>query len=110
VCLDIADNGPGIPETEREVLTRGTETQLVHGSGIGLWIIHWVVTRYGGELSFEEREDGGSVVRLSLPAADRAGDRPDEERDGQTKAGVDDRAEDATAGADEADGVDAERP
>ena len=73
VTIEIADDGPGIPEYETAVLTAGEETPLEHGSGIGLWIVHWLITRYGGELSFRERPRGGSVVRIDLPAAE-AGD------------------------------------
>ena len=69
VDIEIADDGPGIPEYEVATLTAGEETSLQHGSGIGLWIIYWAVTRYGGELEFETREGGGSLVRIRLPAA-----------------------------------------
>ena len=72
VDIEIADNGPGIPENEVRTLTAGEETSLQHGSGIGLWIIHWVVARYGGELRFETPEGGGSLVRIRLPAASHA--------------------------------------
>jgi PAS domain S-box-containing protein len=69
VDIEIADDGPGIPEYEVDTLTAGEETSLQHGSGIGLWIIYWAVTRYGGDLEFETREGGGSLVRIRLPAA-----------------------------------------
>ena len=68
--IEVADNGPGIPEAELDVLTAGEETSLKHGSGIGLWVVHWVVTRYGGELVFEESSAGGSKVCIKLPVAD----------------------------------------
>ena len=70
VAIEIEDNGPGIPPEELDVLTAGEETELNHGSGIGLWVVNWVVTRYGGELSFETPADGGSLVRITLPAAE----------------------------------------
>jgi len=70
VDIEIADNGPGIPDNEVRTLTAGEETSLQHGSGIGLWITHWVVARYGGELEFEASDGGGSLVRIRLPAAD----------------------------------------
>jgi PAS domain S-box-containing protein len=70
VAIEIEDNGPGIPPEELDVLTAGEETDLNHGSGIGLWVVNWVVTRYGGELSFETPPDGGSLVRITLPGAD----------------------------------------
>jgi PAS domain S-box-containing protein len=69
VDIEIADDGPGIPEYEVDTLTAGEETSLQHGSGIGLWVIYWAVTRYGGDLEFETREGGGSLVRIRLPAA-----------------------------------------
>ncbi|WP_162562404.1 hypothetical protein [Salinigranum rubrum] len=31
----VADNGPGIPRQERDVLVDGRETPLEHGSGSG---------------------------------------------------------------------------
>jgi len=70
VDIEIADDGPGIPDNEVRTLTAGEETSLQHGSGIGLWVIYWVVTRYGGELRFETPDSGGSLVRIRLPAAD----------------------------------------
>ncbi len=63
VELEIADNGPGIPESELEPLREDRETQLLHGSGIGLWIIKWCVTRLGGEIAF----DGGDSIHITLP-------------------------------------------
>jgi PAS domain S-box-containing protein len=71
IDVEIADDGPGIPDNEVRTLTAGEETALQHGSGIGLWIIHWVVARYGGELEFETPEGGGSRVRIKLPTTDR---------------------------------------
>jgi signal transduction histidine kinase len=66
--LRVADNGPGIPETEREVLRKGIETPLEHGSGLGLWLVYWTVTAAGGEVSFEAGDGDGSVVTLALPS------------------------------------------
>lgn len=65
--LVIADDGPGIDEAEYEVLARGTETPLDHGSGIGLWIVKWATDHVGGNLSFERREPCGTTVTVSLP-------------------------------------------
>ncbi|AGB31667.1 putative PAS/PAC sensing his kinase [Natrinema pellirubrum DSM 15624] len=64
--LVVADDGPGIPAREREILGDGTETQLEHGSGIGLWFVNWAVTQLGGDLSFRENEPTGSVVTVRL--------------------------------------------
>jgi len=67
--IAVADNGPGIPDHEYEVLTAGEETALEHGSGLGLWVIFWIVDKSGGELTFEDNDPRGSVVTMTLPAA-----------------------------------------
>ena len=67
VSIRIRDDGPGIPERERAVLTDGEETALRHGSGLGLWLVSWGVSRLGGELEFAEKDPRGSVVSLRLP-------------------------------------------
>jgi PAS domain S-box-containing protein len=69
VAIEVSDNGPGIPEYELDVLTAGEETPLNHGSGMGLWVVYWVVSRYGGELDFET-DDDGTTARIALPAPD----------------------------------------
>lgn len=71
VAIEIEDNGPGIPSGELDVLTAGEETALNHGSGIGLWVVNWVVTRYGGDLEFETPAQSGSLVRIKLPVAEK---------------------------------------
>lgn len=70
VLVEISDNGPGIHPDEREVLLRGRETQLEHVSGLGLWIINWIVTESGGEIRFAENDPRGSVITIRLPEAD----------------------------------------
>ena len=67
VRLVVADNGPGIPESERAVIERGSESQLSHASSLGLWGISWAIQQLGGELSFAESELGGTAVVIELP-------------------------------------------
>jgi signal transduction histidine kinase len=67
----VADDGPGIPVDEVRALHGSAESQLHHGSGLGLWVAKWVTESYGGEIRFDEHEEGGSVVTLELPAASR---------------------------------------
>jgi signal transduction histidine kinase len=66
VELAVADDGPGLPERERDVLAAGTETQLEHAGGIGLWFVNWAVTQLGGDLRFRENDPEGSVVTIRL--------------------------------------------
>lgn len=76
VELRIADNGPGIPEEEIAVLERGYETALNHTSGLGLWLVNWIVRSSGGDVRFEENEPAGSVVCIRLERATATADDP----------------------------------
>jgi len=71
VVLEVADDGPGIPDEELSVLASGGETDLHHGSGAGLWMVTWIVERSEGELTFET-SSGGTTVTVQLPRADAA--------------------------------------
>ncbi|WP_306056282.1 PAS domain S-box protein [Natronococcus wangiae] len=71
VVLSVADDGPGVPDEERELLEEEREiTQLRHASGLGLWLVDWVVTQSGGQLAFSNNEPRGTVVTLEVPRAD----------------------------------------
>ena len=62
VDIEIADNGPGIPDHERQVIEAGGETQLSHGTGLGLWLANWIAESLGGELLFPAEHSGAVVV------------------------------------------------
>lgn len=65
--ITVADNGPGIPENERETLEAGKEVPLAHGTGIGLWIMEWVTTNLGGEFVIEDNTPQGTLLSFDLP-------------------------------------------
>lgn len=67
VQVAVEDNGPGIPEHEREAIVQGEETPLEHASGLGLWLVRWGTSQLGGDLSFEDNDPRGSVVTIRLP-------------------------------------------
>ena len=69
VALCVADNGPGVPQDEIDVLESEQEDQLQHLSGFGLWFVNWVVTNSGGDIAFAENDPRGSVVKLVFPTA-----------------------------------------
>ncbi len=64
--VTVADDGPGIPEHELAVLDRGEETPLEHGSGVGLWVVDWVVRNSTATVEFETGE-GGTTVTVRIP-------------------------------------------
>ncbi len=68
----VEDDGPGIPEGERERLfERGARLDTAQpGTGLGLAIVRDVAEIYGGSVELGESEDlGGLAVTLRLPAA-----------------------------------------
>lgn len=70
-CLQVDDDGPGIPESDRpRALQRFVRLQPAGGpgSGLGLAIVAQVVQRHGGTLSLADSPIGGLSVRVSLPA------------------------------------------
>ena len=83
--LCVADNGPGVPDRERELLTGAGETQLEHGLGVGLWFVNWAVNQLGAELEFEQANAEGTVVvvrfydakGLTDEESDQSGDTTD---------------------------------
>lgn len=70
VTVAVSDDGPGIADHEQAVILSGKETPLQHGSGVGLWLVKWVVRNVGGTLSFAD--DDGTTVTVELPTADPA--------------------------------------
>ena len=70
--LQIRDNGPGIPEGEKRAITNEGETPLEHISGLGLWLVKWIVDGMHGTLSITENSPRGTIVTLSFPAAEGA--------------------------------------
>lgn len=74
VTLFVEDNGPGIPQFELQVLDAEEETDLSHGSGIGLWLVYWIVKRSNGELVSQTTPEGSRIgVRLRLVTEDDSG-------------------------------------
>ena len=84
IRLTVADNGPAIPDQEINVLTTGRETALEHGSGLGLWLVYWLVDKSEGELLFDESELGGNAVSLVFDAPTDA-DLPDDDSGDSTE-------------------------
>jgi len=69
VVVTVGDNGPGLPEHEREVVMgAGGESPLAHGSGTGLWLVKLLVERSGGDLAFET--DDGTTVYMTFERVD----------------------------------------
>lgn len=71
LVLDTIDNGPGIPEAQRERLghafERGPGVERIEGAGLGLSLVRALAALHGGALSFHDAPGGGALVRVRLP-------------------------------------------
>ncbi|MFB6073981.1 MAG: PAS domain-containing protein [Haloarculaceae archaeon] len=71
VVLLIADDGPGLPDHEANVITEEEEmSDVYHVSGMGLWLARWIVRRSGGTVTLVDRNRSGTTFRIELPPAD----------------------------------------
>jgi PAS domain S-box-containing protein len=71
--IRIRDTGDPIPENEFEPLSAdGPPSDIYHPTGLGLWLVYWIVDISKGSLGFERRPDGdGNVITIRLPRATR---------------------------------------
>lgn len=74
IVIEIADQGPGIPEAEREKIFdpfyRVHERDRKSGTGLGLSICRGIVSAHGGQVSAHARTDGpGALIRIRIPQA-----------------------------------------
>ncbi|MFA1610842.1 PAS domain-containing protein [Halobellus rubicundus] len=74
VSIAVRDDGPGIPDEEITAVRRG-ETQLSHGTNMGLWMIQWLVTYAGGTFSITQSDASGTLIELTLPTVAPSADR-----------------------------------
>jgi signal transduction histidine kinase len=71
--VSVRDRGMGIPDAEQPEIFkkfhRGTraKSERIAGTGIGLAIVHHVVTAHGGTVSVESKPDQGSTFTIWLP-------------------------------------------
>lgn len=71
--IEISDNGPGIPESERiRVFERfyridKARSRAAGGAGLGLAIARWAVEINGGSISFGDKDGPGAHCLIDLP-------------------------------------------
>jgi len=72
VEIAVADNGPGVPAAEREIVferfRQGGDplTDKPGGVGLGLAICQRIVAQHGGRIWVEDAPDGGALFRVRL--------------------------------------------
>jgi len=71
-CVRVIDQGPGIPEAERELIFqrfwRG-DRQRADGAGLGLSIVRGVVEDHGGTIEVADQPTGGTQFTMCLALA-----------------------------------------
>jgi signal transduction histidine kinase len=67
VGVTIDDSGPGVPAAVRDRIFEPFFTTKASGSGLGLSIVHAIVSQHGGTISVDDAPGGGARVLLRLP-------------------------------------------
>lgn len=70
-CLkvSISDTGCGIPQTQIEQIFTPFFTTKAEGSGLGLAVVHGIITEHGGEIDVTSAIDVGTTFSLTFPLA-----------------------------------------
>ena len=75
IAISVADQGFGIPVSERQNVfrkfVRGSDTQRrgIKGTGLGLAIVSHIVAAHRGRVELDSEEGRGSTFTIVLPAA-----------------------------------------
>ncbi|MCA9490335.1 MAG: hypothetical protein KC621_10435 [Myxococcales bacterium] len=69
VVMTLRDQGPGVPEDQRERIFEPFFTTKVRGTGLGLPASRQIAQMHGGSLTATSAEGGGACFVLRLPAA-----------------------------------------
>lgn len=69
--VTVADNGPGVPDDQKEAIFGKGELGLESpGSGIGLYLVHSLVTAYQGRVWVEDNDPKGAIFTVELETAE----------------------------------------
>lgn len=68
VILTVTDEGVGIPPDELDSIFQPFHGRFERGSGLGLSIVHRIVSDYDGEIQVTSAPGSGTAVRIRFPA------------------------------------------
>jgi two-component system nitrogen regulation sensor histidine kinase NtrY len=68
VRIVVADNGPGIPASEREKLFLPYYSTKRRGSGLGLAIVRRIIAEHGGSIEVGDNTPHGTRFTIELPS------------------------------------------
>lgn len=64
VCVDVCDDGPGVPVADRLAIFKPYVTMRAKGAGLGLAIVQQIVTAHQWEISCEDNHPCGAIFRI----------------------------------------------
>ncbi len=67
LTMEIQDRGPGLSEEARLRAGKKPFSDKEYGLGLGLYLAHSIIGRFGGEITLRERMHGGLTTRIRLP-------------------------------------------
>jgi two-component system sensor histidine kinase PilS (NtrC family) len=70
--LQVEDEGVGIPPEEVDKIFQPFRGSFGKGSGLGLAVVHRIVTDYEGQIDVKPRPGGGTIFRVTFPVASAA--------------------------------------
>ncbi len=70
--IQVDDDGPGVPEEQREKIFQAFYTQKKHGMGLGLMSVKGFCDRSGGRVAIEASRWNGARFVMDLPTSRRA--------------------------------------
>jgi len=66
--LVVSDEGVGIPEAELDAIFQPFHGAFERGTGLGMAIVHRIVSDYGGEVRVTSKPGAGTSVEVRVPA------------------------------------------
>lgn len=66
VCIEVHDNGPGIPAAQQDQVLQPFHTTKDHGSGLGLLTVSRCAQEHSGMVEITDSPLGGACFRLKL--------------------------------------------
>lgn len=71
VSVSVADNGPGIPDAQKDrIFGKGEQSLDSPGTGIGLYLVDSLVREFGGTVDVADNDPRGTVFTVDLPIAE----------------------------------------
>jgi signal transduction histidine kinase len=71
VMISVSDQGPGVAEENLDKIFNPFFTTKEAGTGLGLSVVHQIVTQHGGVVNAERNPDGGMTFSLMVPQQQR---------------------------------------